>query len=289
MAIIIPKISPSCEKLCKKKNLKAFEVTDFYNFGERLNQSNFLREREVGIYTQFSTRLHWCWWQTVTNSVFDLIFVLVSHLGSKFQSLKLSDANAKKIMNHNLWCCFLPNPNVVTNVFPLQHPYQHCESHIQCTFLFPIWSSEVHSDPSFGVGRGKFSSLSKRSDIFINLYQHGCYTGYYSSILRPFNRTKGLLYKDRFWLWKKNLDRWKCFWNRWFRQKMGYKVWPGLVILVDRMGEKISTRIRYFRKRLTFCLWISDRFRLQSKTYKNATHYEVYCIIQNDPKLLWPR
>lgn len=36
----------SCENLCRTKDLKAFELDDFYNFAERLNESNFYRNRE---------------------------------------------------------------------------------------------------------------------------------------------------------------------------------------------------------------------------------------------------
>ena len=31
-----------CENRCKSKNLFAFQLDDFYNFADRLNQSNFL-------------------------------------------------------------------------------------------------------------------------------------------------------------------------------------------------------------------------------------------------------
>ena len=35
-----------CEDRCRSKNLFAFDLNDFYNFADRLNQSNFLVERK---------------------------------------------------------------------------------------------------------------------------------------------------------------------------------------------------------------------------------------------------
>ena len=35
-----------CENRCRSKNLFAFDLNDFYNFADRLNQSNFLVERK---------------------------------------------------------------------------------------------------------------------------------------------------------------------------------------------------------------------------------------------------
>ena len=35
----------SCENRCRSKNLQEFELNDFYNFADRLNQSNFLIQR----------------------------------------------------------------------------------------------------------------------------------------------------------------------------------------------------------------------------------------------------
>ena len=35
-----------CENRCRSKNLFAFDLNDFYNFADRLNQSNFLGQRK---------------------------------------------------------------------------------------------------------------------------------------------------------------------------------------------------------------------------------------------------
>ena len=44
-----------CKNLCESKNLFRFELEDYYNYADRLNQSNFLRPREGKMNTKNDT------------------------------------------------------------------------------------------------------------------------------------------------------------------------------------------------------------------------------------------
>ena len=102
----------NCSKACNKKKLVAFQLHDFYNFADELNQTNFLYQNQTNtndVAQEFTFR------ETVNRLNED--FELCTDVRFDFERRKWTDGPYRALeLVHNLW-------DNKANIWPLQ-PYQ---------------------------------------------------------------------------------------------------------------------------------------------------------------------